>query len=656
MVVPMEMYLTSVQSIVIFIFTTFWFIISAFLALLVPGRLILRSLFKNETSVFRKFVMYTGFGSVLWIFQAFLFGYMQMRWLTYIYIVLSSLLSCSFFQSVFVRGKSYVSDLLSGEKEIGVIISLGMIVQCFAMIPSGFIFPNGWYDVIADDAMWHLGLTSELMRRFPPQQPGLSGVLLHNYHYASNLFNAEFIRVFHLPLLGMQFIYGYVLFSFLFGGIIYCIAKEARFSRLGTALAVFFGYFSSDIIYLIPLVTRKTLDFSVHPLEDMTMMFENPPRAWSFVVTLLGFLFLLCYVKTKQRILAIVSGLTFGIVIACKVHTGIMVLSGLALFGLYVILIKKYSMLVVPLIACTISALLYIPVNAGVGGPIYAPFEMARMFIVQPKLNLGFLELRRQIYFAHNNILRIWELNIISLLLFLIGQFGLRNLGWFGLKNAIKSYSIPVTIFLSGALLGTMILGTFFIQPLTWSDIFNSYLAGSLVLFIFSITVINRWVTRTKGIFQILICCVVLLLPLPRLMYRIQTHLRAVSPIITVEEIKTMQYLQLHSKPQDVIMVFNHQSSIDGYFAFVTAFTRRDTFVSGRQIIKNFGIPVDEKMRFMTDFDIMDPENIRQSLDKYHIRFLYFYGNKMLPEEILRIGIRPFYRGKEQTIYIYEPK
>jgi len=56
------------------------------------------------------------------------------------------------------------------------------------------------------DQVWHAALVEELLKRFPPFEPGMFGIYLNNYHFWFNLVTADLIRVFHLPLFQTTFI------------------------------------------------------------------------------------------------------------------------------------------------------------------------------------------------------------------------------------------------------------------------------------------------------------------------------------------------------------------------------------------------------------------------------------------------------------------
>ena len=71
------------QSILHSLFYTLAFILSIFLAFYIPGRVILGKISKNTAWNFEKLIISLVVGMVLWAYQAIIFGYLGIRWLSY---------------------------------------------------------------------------------------------------------------------------------------------------------------------------------------------------------------------------------------------------------------------------------------------------------------------------------------------------------------------------------------------------------------------------------------------------------------------------------------------------------------------------------------------------------------------------------------------
>jgi hypothetical protein len=193
------------------------------------------------------------------------------------------------------------------------------------------------------------------------------------------------------------------------------------------------------------------------------------------------------------------------------------------------------------------------------------------------------------------------------------------------------------------------------LQPLTNADIFNSYLAGSLFLFLLTAAFFNHCLKNSRVVGYVL-CVIIVMTPIPRFIYRMNNlinNMLKASPVVSLEEIKAMEYLKLHSEKGEVILVFN-QTHIDGYQTYVTAFTGKETFLSGRQILNDRQIGYDDRFQFMQTIESMDKEIVKQTLDQYHIRYLYYYGKKILSGSLMNVPIHLYYENGVVTIYAYD--
>ncbi len=87
------------------------------------------------------------------------------------------------------------------------VITLGSFSWLLTTFRSGLLFPfgMGFWGPNGHDAIWHLGLISELQRNFPPQNPFFAGVPLTNYHYFFDLLLAKSGSLFSMDSLDLLF-------------------------------------------------------------------------------------------------------------------------------------------------------------------------------------------------------------------------------------------------------------------------------------------------------------------------------------------------------------------------------------------------------------------------------------------------------------------
>ena len=633
-----------------------WFICSVVIAFLFPGRLFLHKIIQKESCVVRC-VLFTAFGLVLWLIQALVFGYLSVRFATYIYLGVCFVLTVKDRASVIRSVQTFISSYKIPSRLLLIIFVIGIIGQIGKLSSGGFIFSKG-IPILEDDMQWHISLASELVKRVPPFEPGIVGEPIHNYYYLADLAPAEMVRVFHLPLPTTVFVFMYALQSFLFGALLFVLAVKIHLSRAGQIFLVYLGYFSSDIIYFLTFITRRVFEFTVHPLEDGTMFLENPPRAMSFILLLLGIILLHEWLEKPKKILGIFTAITLGLVIGSKAHTGIMVLIGLAGLALYFIFKRQWNRVYVPVIALATSILVYLPVNSGFGLPVFAPFEMSRMFTVQPLLKISFLELRRRVYMDHRSILRALQMDLTMLGIFMLIQFGIKNIGWFAFGIVKKYVKIPFIVFLYTSLIGTFLFGTLMIQPIEFANIFNSYLAGNLILGILAAMIADYLFKKKSTFITASLLIILVTTTLPRCVSKFVQFYDVIrqgygKQGISRGELDTMNYIKNHTPSSDVLLVVN--GSMDTVQPYVMAFTMRDPFLSGQIGLRSFKIPIAEREKLIMELLTGDSreEKIR-IIQKYNLRLLYYYGDVPLPDTLSRVPFKLLFKNTVNTVYRYE--
>src|SRR5581483_9104479 len=118
----------------------------------------------------------------------------------------------------------------------------------------------------------------------------MSDVLVHNYHYWSNIVVAEMVRIFHLPALFVQFQFSTVLISVLLGCNAVVFGQILGISKKFVRWLVFLFYFGSDLVFYILLILGRNITqiTKISSLEDGSIFLINPPRAFSHVIALAG--------------------------------------------------------------------------------------------------------------------------------------------------------------------------------------------------------------------------------------------------------------------------------------------------------------------------------------------------------------------------------
>jgi hypothetical protein len=188
----------------------------SFIAFYIPGSLLVNSFIKSKISIIISFIV----GLALWGLQAWIFGLLNLSYLTYLYILTTCLLWIKLNHRSIRRIKlSTVLKFLASEKKLIFIILIGVIIQLPAAWFFGIITQTGMSltSNMPSDLQWQASLVYQLTQSIPPNEPGMYNMPVNNYHYFGNIIIAEFVKIFHLPLLTTTFQYFSIILSLFLG-------------------------------------------------------------------------------------------------------------------------------------------------------------------------------------------------------------------------------------------------------------------------------------------------------------------------------------------------------------------------------------------------------------------------------------------------------
>src|SRR6185437_15013066 len=321
-----------------FLTVQFWlffiaFFFAAFLAFYIPGHFFLK---KYKLTTFQRTILALIIGIALWGWQGFIFGFLQIRWMTYFYLL--------FFLIVWIKSgdpKSILESIKRRHKPtvdlpIILLILVGTLLQMLGVFFLGILTSKGMYFCCSvNDSLYHIALTNQIVKEFPPTEPGMSGIIVHNYHYLSNLVSAELIRIFHLPLIATQFQYLVLFLSLLLGLTAVVFGQMVNLKKSYILWLVFFLYFSGDMTYILSFFGGQGLNFNTPYLENALWLWNSPPRVFATVIFLGSVSILILWIKEKKLSLGIILSFVFATLISFKVYNGIFVLTGAAALLLY---------------------------------------------------------------------------------------------------------------------------------------------------------------------------------------------------------------------------------------------------------------------------------------------------------------------------------
>lgn len=161
------------------------------------------------------------------------------------------------------------------------------------------------------DQSWHASLIFEFTNHYPPQVPGLSGVTLKNYNYSYDLIVAANLQMFGGDINYLiQALYP-VLISLFYGISLYRLAAHLSQSKFTQIAAVFFGYFLSNLNFLLYFFDFTNWQIRDLILDQPIIFLFNQQTVLSISFIIYHLLLTYKILKNRSLLLPIILGLSF---------------------------------------------------------------------------------------------------------------------------------------------------------------------------------------------------------------------------------------------------------------------------------------------------------------------------------------------------------
>lgn len=616
------------------------FIAASFAAFFIPGNLLLKRL---QLDILSETVLSILTGFAIWSLLGFVVGFTHIRFILPIYVFL-----CLIFW-IKINGFSYYRKLetLRFDKKLTIIILIGTLIQLSSVFLNGIRFNEGVYFCCGlPDTLFHLSLTNELIKNFPPHEPALSNVPLQNYHFLSSLGLSDLINVFGLPLVNTSYQYAAVLFSLLLGLSALTLAKLLGLSMKFKIIFLFFIYFSGDIIFLLPFLTGSGINFTLTTLENASSLWVSPPRFYSLTILFAGLSLFILWIKKRDMFIGLIMAAVFGSLIGFKVYTAAIILSGLGILSLYFLYKRNFNMLLPIILTFVISCVLYLPINSGAGGLVFTGFWRFQDFIVQESLHLSHLELARKIYLENNNILRSLSYDLLYAFLYIVFSSGILILGLLQNKKTLKKLPTELNILLLSGLLITCFLGFFFMQKTGGANSSQFLISMYVVGAFYAALSISSWNKKIPKILSIIICTVIIGITSTRVIHdtylRVEKIINLEGAFISNETLDAYTFLStinLH----DVILV-NNPVSLD--CLLIPFMSDRTPYVCELGAPGDRGRDIRNRItltkKVFTSYDM--------DLTKENISYLYIRKTDINPNELHKVSYKKVFENNEVLI------
>jgi hypothetical protein len=545
------------------------------------------------------------------------------------------------------------------------LIIIGSITLTLTMFRSGLSYDYGigFWGANTHDGIWHISVSEQILKSFPPDHPIYSGFKLTNYHYFFNYFLAllEIVSPFRSHNLYFQFIP--IIFSISIGVLSFLVGNKWKGYWTGFWLA-FFNYFGSSLGWLVTFFREGVLsgESTFWSMQSISTLI-NPPYALSLIIILIGLYFLL--VKKTNYLLLIFTGIIFGSLIIVKAYSGVIVLFALAGLAFYSIFKKNFQNLIIFISALTVSVILFLLTNKGSASLFeYQPFWFMHSMIESPdRFYLPDLAIYRQNLQYQGTGIRLIVIELIIIFIFLIGNLSTRVIGFLTIfKNIFKKIAGELDIFLYFGLLAGLIPVIFFVQKGTaWNTIQFFYYFMFFLNFYAAKTLADLTGKKKKNIFILAIIVVLTIPGISSLRHYIFQPAAAIYP----QEVKALEFLKKaddgivltyafdpqnrKNKNELPIQLYNYDST-----AYVSAFSGKQAFFEDERNLEITSVPLSPDIRKKQILEFFTTENettAREFLLKNNIKYIYLVDKQKMMIDPVDLGVEMIFNNEKVRIY-----
>jgi len=592
----------------------FWLYFLAFsgvfiISVLIPGLVIVKSI--KLPGIVGKFLLATSIGIAMWSVQGYVFGYLQMRWMTYLYILIFSvsyLANLSYHKNEFIH-------LFKVHPKLPLlfypILILGVAAQLFPIVTSGFMNSAGvkFLQINIGDGVLHLAFIQSLVENVPPNQPGATGILITNYHYWSDLFIAELARIWHLPIIHLYFQFIPAVLSPLLAIASYYVVYVISDSKKAGLISLVLYFFVGDLAYLLYMIIHGSISFHPGTIDNGVIQFINMPQAFAKYNFLLSLYLMKVWSKRKSAYSTIILGFLLGSLVGFKVYFGIFAAMGVtfvfiaqALSSIFKknkhrSLLKflndtKYVILLCVIMAL-VSSIIFFPANKDSGGLYFYLLDWPKLYLGRDYLNWDDWWLRMQVYVEARSFKNVTMWNLVSLATFMISVYGIRLIGFIPSKAILKKMGIVLLSFLLPATLAFTFLGLNTIQSSGGHNTFNFFVVALSILSL--TTAINlAQLLRWKLLFIPVL--VIIGISIPRSVDTLRSFVESFVTgkdvqTISRDEIEALKYIADNTNVRSVVQAYS-VNDLEKDTPYVPFFSQRNSFFSGGGTLVSHNQPV----------------------------------------------------------------
>ena len=388
--------------------------------------------------------------------------------------------------------------------------------------------------------------------------------------------------------------------------------------------------------------------------------------------------------QKNERLFFLIIFLLGGFLVGFKVYAAAVILASLMVVALTRLFLsrRKDLLLLATLTGLSNFMILRLISKDSSSFLVFEPWWFIRTMVVAPdRLNWIDLELRRQFYLAKGgwkSFLRIAEYETIAFLVFLVGNLGVRVIGFWEIirnfwKKTVFNNPLEMTLFLS--MLTSFLVPIFFVQKGVAYNLiqFTQYF---LLLFGFYAAIsLYRFLKLFKSRYvKIFIFWVFFALSIPTVVGNlVEFYGKNPLAVVSNQELEALNFLKKQSTDQDIILTKPFNPYIRGLYkhqpwpiyawdstGYVSAYTTRQTYYTDEGQMKILGIKgTDERLKAMNDF--FDPETSLEEkanfLKNEKITLVYLRQEEMdniQRETFSKLGLKEIFKNGEAEIFRFD--
>ncbi len=564
-----------------------------------------------------------------------------------------------------------LKQLLS--KKIKLAIPLQSVVEVIILlsISASIIFfhfetgykTNGLLVTTARDGLWRVAIIEELVKNFPPHNPGMSSEPLKNYHYLYDFIIASSHRITGINIIFLYFHYFSLLSSILFvlaiNSIIGIFTKNTFIRLYGVVLTVFLA----NLSYLLPLISAS-YDFIAKPnifMSDQPFdQGHNPFNLLAYSFMLITIFFIYQWEKNKSKYTLTLVCIFIGLLGWLKIYAGFLVISSWTAVYLYMYFKSRRFQYV-----ALLPYLIFIPIYLHLKSTNPTVLTFAPLWILDKlvmdsdRLNLPILSAKMEVYQRAKNIPRIILIRLQELTYYLLGNLNIRviSLVWF--KDILfRPLSLTLTeVYISSIIILSFAIPLLFMQSRSPFDIIQFTPYGLLLTSILTIKYLDHFYRflENKGAknFGKIVLIIIFALGVPTNVYLLYSRRDLQNIIISKEEVNGLEFLRDHTPGNSIIMTDLYSANTETMY--VSALSGRRTLLTGIPLVSQTGINTQDLNNEIKDiYANFSCNKWRTFMASHTVSYVYLTGQSLNQSNLLRrCGDQLVYKNTKVRIYKY---